>query len=521
MLSQPIQILIDKLKNQKTLAPLSPDDAFINVNKLTEKAGAAYEKLRYLVDYKDERHIRRSAVERIIKRKIIFEKGDSSGISLIQELITGRYLANNAVPESAGKEIEKIISAYKTLELNLSEGFRQESKTKGTLVSLMASEIEEFFYPNNEDEWVAEAFYASVKNSIKTDQGVSDSFLGNQALIACYRGLLNSDDETLFYKLWRRFVPKEWIIYGGAEMKEFAAHVPELWHEINRELSEPFSFRLLPKLANDSIYFSVLRELVRAYGAESGRVLSDPEAVNQFTGDFLEKNYKRQYAKARGSAARAVLYVFLTKVLLAIAIEFPYQFYVLNEIEYLPLASNIIFHPVLLFMITLSVRPPGEANTKAIEAGVGKILSEGIHSPIKINARQGASLNAIFLFCYAILFLIVFGFIEVVLNRLDFSPVSMLLFLCFLALVSYFAMRIRHSANRFKVVREDDRTIALAFNLFALPIVQAGRWLSRKFSSVNVFVFVMDFIIETPFKLILQFSDAFVSFLKERQEEVY
>lgn len=522
MLSQPIQELIDKLKNQKTLKPSSPDDALINVNKLTEKAGAAYEKLRYLVDYKDERHIRRSAIERIIKRKIIFEKGEGIGLSLIQELIAGRYLANNTVPESAGKEIEKIILAYKTLEQNFPENFRNESHTRGKLVSLMASEIEEFFYPNNEDEWVAEAFYATVKDSIKTDVLVSEQFLQNQTLIACYRSLLNSDDETLFYKLWRRLVPADWLAYGDSvEMKELALHTPKLWSGIKMALVDQFNFRLLPKLGNDAIYFSIVREIARSYGAESERILSDDEAVSHFTADFLGKNYKRQYSKARGSAGRAVLYIFLTKSLLALALEFPYQLYILNAIEYIPIAINIIFHPVLLLAITVSVRPPGEANTKAIQNGVRKILLEGSSAPIKFRAKQNTSLNAIFLFFYAILFLIVFGFIMLVLQQLHFSIISTLLFLCFLALISYFALRIRHSANRWKVAREDNRTIALAFNLFALPIVQAGRWLSRKFSSINVFVFVMDFIIETPFKLMLQFADAFVSFLKERQEDVY
>jgi len=66
MLSGPTERLVVKLKSQKPIAAYSSGDTFINVNKLTEKAGAAYEKLRYLIDYKDERHIRRSAIERII-----------------------------------------------------------------------------------------------------------------------------------------------------------------------------------------------------------------------------------------------------------------------------------------------------------------------------------------------------------------------------------------------------------------------------------------------------------------------
>ncbi|MDO8591205.1 MAG: hypothetical protein Q7R65_04495, partial [bacterium] len=99
MLSAPTETLIQKLKSQKAVKAYSQGEGFINVHKLTEKAGAAYEKLRYLIDYKDERHIRRSAIERIIKRKILLEGGEGIGLSLIQELIAGRYLPNNAISD--------------------------------------------------------------------------------------------------------------------------------------------------------------------------------------------------------------------------------------------------------------------------------------------------------------------------------------------------------------------------------------------------------------------------------------
>src|SRR3989338_1976752 len=116
MLSTPTEALVRKLKTQKPVTAYTSGDGVINVHKITEKAGAAYEKLRYLIDYKDERHIRRSAIERIIKRKIIFEGGEDIGLSLIQELIAGRYLPNNAIPESSANDVERIIRKYKTIE---------------------------------------------------------------------------------------------------------------------------------------------------------------------------------------------------------------------------------------------------------------------------------------------------------------------------------------------------------------------------------------------------------------------
>ncbi|MCR4311382.1 MAG: hypothetical protein NUV54_02335 [Candidatus Taylorbacteria bacterium] len=522
MLSEPIAVLLEKLKNQKRHRTPSPDDVAIHVNKITEKAGAAYEKIRYLVDYKDERHIRRSAIERIIKRKILLEKEEGIGLSLIQELIAGRYLQNDSVPEEMAKAVEKIVLKYKTFERHLPEHFRSASKTRTTVVSLLGSEIEEFFYPNNEDDYVADAFFATVRNSVKVDADFDYDFTQTQIHIACYRCLLNVDDETLRFKFWLKCMPDEWLtLEDEAEIARIAEKGEQIWHSISLALVDPLSFRLIPRLGNYAIYFSAIREVIRAYGAESEQILSNQAELDSFIADFLAKNYEKQHSRSQMSALRAVIYIFFTKMLLALALEVPYQIYVEQFVNYTPLAINVVFHPVLLLVVTVSAKKLGDENTKAIQTGVHNILLNENIRPIKVPVKQAGFFNTIFFFLYSALFLVVFGAIVFALRELGFSVVSTLLFLCFLALVSYFALRIRHSANRFKVAKEDSRTVALAFNLFALPIIRAGRWLSRTFSSINVFVFVLDFIIETPFKLVLHLGDAFVSFLKEKQEDVY
>ena len=95
------------------------------------------------------------------------------------------------------------------------------------------------------------------------------------------------------------------------------------------------------------------------------------------------------------------------------------------------------------------------------------------------------------------------------------------MFLFFLTLVSYFGIRIRRNSGEWKVHSEEEGAMAILWNSFTLPIVRAGRWLSETFSSINVFLFIMDFLVEAPFKLILQTLDSFLSFLKEKREELY
>jgi hypothetical protein len=51
--------------------------------------------------------------------------------------------------------------------------------------------------------------------------------------------------------------------------------------------------------------------------------------------------------------------------------------------------------------------------------------------------------------------------------------------------------------------------------------VSFGKWLSENFSRVNVFVFVLDFIIEAPFKIFVEIAEEWTKYVRERKEEIY
>jgi hypothetical protein len=122
---------------------------------------------------------------------------------------------------------------------------------------------------------------------------------------------------------------------------------------------------------------------------------------------------------------------------------------------------------------------------------------------------------------YTILYIVVFGSIIYFLNQLDFNLISGAIFLFFLTAVSFFAIRIRNTAKELRVVKKKEGIISFFINFFALPIVAVGRWMSTKFKKINLFAFVMDFIIEAPFKLFVSAFEDWLGFIREKKEEVY
>ncbi|NBS69882.1 hypothetical protein EBT31_13355 [bacterium] len=53
-----------------------------------------------------------------------------------------------------------------------------------------------------------------------------------------------------------------------------------------------------------------------------------------------------------------------------------------------------------------------------------------------------------------------------------------------------------------------------------LPIAQAGSWLSSKVSKINVFIYFFDFIIEAPLKVAIEFVEGWLTFVREKKEEI-
>lgn len=515
MLSESIKELIKKVTESESLfqAPQSTDQAF-EVNRIITKAATYYEKVRYLIDFKEEHSIRRSAIHRILKRRVLLERGDGVGARLLQELVGAQYIAKGIATEEIAGGINRIIEKFLRLR-KLANG----SAASGKLLNFAASEIDLLLAPLQHaiDASVTDAFYKAIRSNVVAP-GVSEKEIDIQLYCACRRALLRSDNDTLSYALWLLYVP-EWKNASEEEMKNIAGRLSGILRAIDEGVNNQLQWHLAQKVRNETVYFLIIRELVQQYGLESERILANPAETDTYIRAFLEKKYKKENERVTSSGIRAIVYLFCTKLILAFVLELPYEIAFLGGVHYVPLATNVLFHPILLFALTRGVGRLDESNTEAIISGIHGILYEDKIRPIKL--RTGYARHPyMFAVLYAALVGAVFGGIVAVLRALEFNVVSMALFMLFFALVNYFAFRIRYNAARWKVV-DREGTFSTIINVLSVPVIRTGRWLSQTFSTINVFVFVMDFLIEIPFKSLLHFSNQFITYLKEKADETY
>jgi hypothetical protein len=484
----------------------------MEVHQIVSAAATLYEKVRYLIDYHEEHTIRRSAIERMLKRWIFIQGKTIDAPSLLAELVEGGYLAKGEATKEVARRIDLCILKF----LRIDPLLPKSNSQRRTVLGFVASEIESLLAPrlHLRDDAVAEAFYQTIRTRIQGFEHTGQD-LDVQTRCACRRALLGSDDATLSYALWLLYVP-QWKEGAAGEIESIGAQVPAILEAIHRDIENPTQWQIAQQIKNESVYFRIIRELIQHDGSSAADVLKNPEKMETATREFLEAKYVRENTKIRTSGRRAVLYLLLTKIILAIVVELPYELYVLGGGSQVPLLINVVFHPLLLFSLTYRVGSLGEANTEAIIGGMRQILYHTDSRPIPVRTRT--RFVKTFAVLYILLVVGVFGGILAILQALSFNIVSMFLFFLFFVFVSYFAFRIRYNAGRWKVL--GDSSFSLMANLFAVPVVRTGQWLSRKFSTINVFVFIMDFIIETPFKHMLMFSNQFILYLKEKASEV-
>jgi hypothetical protein len=233
--------------------------------------------------------------------------------------------------------------------------------------------------------------------------------------------------------------------------------------------------------------------------------------------------YGRFRRRLRNSVVRAVLFLFLTKMFLALIIEAPYERLVLKTDDIRPLIVNILFHPLLLGTIGLSARIPESANTDAAIREAHAFLGMGEDVGFTFKMRRPWSrgaLGAAFNAAYALTFLFTIGAIAFVLRAFHFNGMSIAFFIFFLSLVTFFGLKIRNSRRELMVVDSRVGIVGTLSDVLFLPMIRAGRWVALRAPRVNVFLFFFDFIVEAPFKAAINLIEGWLAFLREKKEEI-
>lgn len=495
------------------------------LSQISDHAGVMYEKLRSAVDNKEEHFLRRHAIRRIARRVMWFSEDPRKiTTALLRELYRGGYVPTNSVSREAEDRVMKTVKGFLYLSAGISVcvDMPEFLRLRSTLLDIVSGAIEDDLYPTYNEEALVRTLARVTTRSLDAPYYDRLPLDTKQTLIylAAWRALFAADNALLVYKLWLLRYP-EWEevseeVYGELG-KAFIPFVTGS-HVL---LEHSFAKRLVPRMHNNAIAVTVLYELIKRYGPIVRVMMNDRGEFRARIREVIIAKYQSDIVRASRRAWRAILYILTTKVLLALLTESLYVSLWHATLNYVAIGVNIIFHPLLLFLITSGIVAPPKKNTERLILLIDTVVYGGDLPVTSVKPSSSGIMNDIALAAYVVTLSAIVVSLVWWLDHFGFHVIDIAFFMIFLALVLYFGFRVRYAARRMELLGGREGFFRSLLELAALPIVSVGRWLVTEFERLNIIAVFLDFFIEVPLKLIFRFFDSFSTVLREKKEEMY
>lgn len=516
-LSRYAKALIENVKKIQ-IKKLPDEEAKISVSQTVSFLAIAYEKLRNAVEYREAHLVRRAAIERILKRRLALNsQGIGEAENLLRELLWARYFQNESLGVEDSQRVQEIIDKYLFL--------RGKLLNSQFLFDLLTCEIEETLSPEDARQSALFTFfiYQVLKDKVKIE-GVPEEQKNAYFYVALERSFNKSDLPYLRFHLFSLF-HKNISQLTHPELETFVPKLKELFKKIDTLISNPFAQRLTRFVRNQMPPFSILFELFKKRKKSIEEILKNRSLLRAQIDELSREKYAQTHARLNSLAIKAIIYIFITKMLFVLLLEHPLSLFFYKEANYTSLAVNTIFPPILMFVIIAFTKIPGSDNTKRLYERIIDIIDEDksfektVSFITKKPSVRRPTLIFVFTIVYTLTFFITFTVLHELLNVLRFNLVSQAIFIFFVSLVAFFGYRIRRIAKEYQL-KEKESFFRPFTDFFFMPILSLGKILSRGIAKLNFFGVIFDFFIEAPFKLIIEVIEEWISFIRVKREEI-
>ncbi len=549
-LSKETKDLIEKYKKSENIS-LANEETTIHVDEVASRVASFYERIRGIIDWKEEHLLKRSAIERSLKRRFLSKINIASGqfieekISaepLVLELIRSGHFPNDEISESKIKEVQKVIDKYIDL-INNAPGNKKESKIQlyQWLLSIAACEIEETLTPSLKERALMVYMYRSLKDKIKIsekicrEENITEKEKNIQIYVNVQKALFDLDSSVISYHLMKYENPK-WTNLNSQEIKEIAENIYNIKNEIEKSLDHPLSGKIYQICQKYNTPYSIIGNIIEKYPEEALEKISKPESFES----LIRENYTERLKTLKSRLGRAAFYstisIFLTNVLALLVVEIPLSkyFWEYPENVYLVEIFNTslpigfllvtIFVPTaLMAFLVVTIKPPSKGNLEKVVMESIKIAylneKKDVYE-IKKFRKKGPLFAAFIFLIYVISFFLSLGIIVWFLSKINFPPFSYLVFIVFLSLIAFAGTKIREKAKELEMIEEKESFMGMLVDFFALPILYLGKWLSSRWKKYNIISVFFNALIDMPLSIFIEFLEQWRFFLKEKKEKL-
>ncbi|TSC74915.1 MAG: Uncharacterized protein G01um101430_732 [Parcubacteria group bacterium Gr01-1014_30] len=529
-ISQPTQNLIKQYRSCQAALEPKEGAVFVHVDEVASKVASFYEKIRKVVDWKEEHLLRRAAIERVLKRRLLLRKSSAEAEPLVLELIRSGHFPNDRIEETKVADVQKALSKYLFIfenEPQTKEG--QKTRFNNWLLDIAACEIEEILSPPLKEKSLIEYMTDVMDRKIEVSGNtvvysrLPEEEKRTQTFIACQRALFKLNEPIITYYLLQRKY-RNWSDLKEPQLKEIALNVYSIRSELEKELHHPLSEKFYKVCEKYDTAFLILGDVLAENPQEASKTLSSPEIFENSVKKFYASRLQAIKSKMTRAATFSTVSIFATKILVVLAIEVPFEKYFLDRLDYQTLGINVLIPPLLMLFLVSTIKPPRKENLDRVIMETMKLAYEKSKKDIytiKPTRKRGVIFGAVIALFYVFTFLVSFGAIVWGLRKLNFGILSIVIFLMFFSLIAFAGAKIRERAKELEISEEKAGFFAFLIDSFSLPFLRTGRWLSHQWSKYNVVVVLITAFIDMPFQVFTEFVEQWRTFLKEKKEEIH
>ncbi len=506
-----------------------PDDlSSLSVSQTVSFFALVYERVRNAVEFREDHLILRASIERIIKRRLSLNpEGKGEGENLLRELLWARYFDNGSLGGEDNIKTQSIIDKYLFLRKQIVSGREPDMQQylNQFLLDILTCELEEMLKPASAAKHSNYTFfiYQVLRRKVKIES-LTESQKDSYFLAAIEKIYGKSDKPYQRYHLFITFY-KNLNQYSADELKSLGSKLPTIFKKIDDIITSPYVDSLCKFIRKQLPPFLILFEIINNKFSEAESIFADKEKLWNEVDTTCRDKYQQLGTRIRNLAIRSFIYILLTKMLFALILEYPLSLYIYKEVNLVSIGINSIFPPILMVLILAFFRVPGESNTKKIYERIIEIIdadktfeTQIAYMPKKPLVRRPSLIFGFTIF-YSITFIVTLTAIYEILILLNFNLISQFIFLFFVSVVTFFSYRIRQIVKELRL--EDKESIFTPIvDFFFMPILSLGKFFSQEIARLNFFIFVFDFLIEAPFKLVFEIVEEWISFVRKRKEEI-
>lgn len=479
---------------------------------------AAYEQLRNAAENTEEHLLLQKAIRRFYKQ--LFVTRDErlmvkSGNELAVELTLAGYVRNDSLTSAQLQQIsDEAIAHYRTYEVLQKRRSISADRSSDWILDTLAVGVEQILNSHATDEAFIDAAYAyyetiapaevTVKNKKKSD--IEE--YGAALYAAIHRALLKSNEAVVRTDLLRRYQVDVWDVDAYVSRNAY----------IDKLLELPIADTLYRVVDRQGAPLRIIRRMMEDRG-DFRQILSKREVFLE----AYEQQVTREYAgigkRINRAIVRSVIFLIITKFLIGIAIEVPYDLWAHGAIIWGPLLINLCFPPLYMIALRLTHTLPSYANTTALVDRVDAMLY-GERTVLMRKQLTGRRYGPVFSLVYALLCLVVFGAVTWLLLMLQFSLVHIVIFFVFVSAASFLGFRLSRLIRELEIVHSASNGLTFVRDFVYLPFVIVGQWMSDKYAQVNIVGLILDMLIELPLKTVLRLVRQWGAFLDDRKDHI-